>query len=188
MITPRLESGENIFDVLREKFNALAEAVDRLDKLSSATPFLDVIDTGAGKLIRWNGPEPENAHASVENVIRSGYAGPFSVEYDGGTTVRIYNAADPSSEYAGQIVVGSSRRNMPVGTVTVTTGVAADIYLTVYYSTVNRDLVCAFATTLSQDVSGVRGWYRKLARVSAAGTVTQLHLNGDIEICGRWWR
>ena len=48
MITPRLESGENLFEVLREKFNALAEAVDRLDKLASASPLLDVVDTGAG--------------------------------------------------------------------------------------------------------------------------------------------
>ena len=54
MIVPRLESGENLFEVLREKFNALADAVEQLDKLASASPLLDVLDTGAGKLIRWN--------------------------------------------------------------------------------------------------------------------------------------
>lgn len=187
MMTPRLESGENLFDVLREKFNALAEAVDRLDRLSSATPFLDVIDTGVGKLIRWNGPEPENAGGAVENVVRSGYAGPFAVELDGGTAARIYNAANPSGEYAGQIAVGSTRHNMPVGTVSVMSGVAADIYLTVYYNTSTQSLVFAFATALSQAVTGAQGWYRKLAHVSKGGTVTQEHLGGDIEISGRWW-
>ena len=65
MIVPRLESGENLFEVLREKFNALAEAVEQLDKLASASPLLDVLDTGAGKLIRWNGPEPENTGAAA---------------------------------------------------------------------------------------------------------------------------
>ena len=58
MIVPRLESGENLFEVLREKFNALAEAVERLDRLASASPILDVVDIGTGKLIRWNGPDP----------------------------------------------------------------------------------------------------------------------------------
>jgi len=187
MMTPRLESGENLFDVLREKFNALAEAVDRLDRLSSATPLLDVIDTGAGKFIRWIGPEPENAGGAVENAVRSGYTGAFAVELDGGTVARIYNAADPSGEYAGQITVGSTRLDMPVGTVSVTSGIAADIYLTVHYDTTTRNLVCAFATALSQAVTGAQGWYRKLAHVNTAGTVTQVHLCGDIEIIGRWW-
>ena len=63
MITPRLESGENVFETLREKFNALAEAVDQLAKLESASPLLDVIDTGAGRLIRWNGSEAEPSAA-----------------------------------------------------------------------------------------------------------------------------
>lgn len=187
MMTPRLEPGENLFEVLREKFNALAEAVDRLDMLSSATPLLDVVDTGAGKLIRWNGPEPENAGGAVEREVRSGFAGPFAVELDGGTAARVYNAADPTSGYAGQIVVGSTRHDVPVGTVFVTSGVAADIYLTVYYNTSTQSLVCAFATALSQAVTGAQGWYRKLARVNADGTVTQEHLCGNIEISGRWW-
>ena len=187
MMTPRLEPGENLFEVLREKFNALAEAVDRLDMLSSATPLLDVVDTGAGKLIRWNGPEPENAGGAVESEVRSGYAGPFAVELDGGTAARVYNAADPNSEYAGEIVVGSTRHNMPVGTVSIPSGVAIDIYLTVYYNASIENLVYSFATSLSQAVTGAQGWYRKLARVNAAGTVTQVHLGGDIEISGRWW-
>ena len=80
MIVPRLESGENHFEVLREKFNALADAVDRLDKLASASPLLDVVDTGAGKLIRWNGPDPEPGGAASEPAVVSGYAGAFAVE------------------------------------------------------------------------------------------------------------
>ena len=32
MTVPRLESGENIFEVLREKFNALADAVEQDDQ------------------------------------------------------------------------------------------------------------------------------------------------------------
>ena len=47
MIIPRLESGENLFEVLREKFNVLADAVEQLDKLASASPLLDVLDTDA---------------------------------------------------------------------------------------------------------------------------------------------
>ena len=68
MIVPKLESGENLFEVLREKFNALADAVDQLDKLASASPLLDVVDTGAGKLIRWNGPEPEDAVSAPQEA------------------------------------------------------------------------------------------------------------------------
>ena len=186
MIVPRLESGENLFEVLREKFNALADAVDRLDKLASASPLLDVVDTGAGKLIRWNGPDPEPGGAASEPAVVSGYAGAFAVELTGETSARIFNAADPSGEYAGEIVVGSLHHNMPVGTVQLTPGTASDVYLTVYYNAGTSAMTYAFATTLSASVTGVQGWYRKLATVNAAGTLTQVHFGGNIEICGRW--
>ena len=186
MITPRLESGENLFEVLREKFNALADAVDRLDKLASASPLLDVIDMGEGKLIRWNGPDPEPAGATSESVVTSGYAGAFAVELVGGTSARIFNAGAPSGEYAGEVVVGTTHHNMPAGTVQITPGTATDVYLTVYYNTGTSALVYAFATTLSATVTGAQGWYRKLATVSAAGGLTQVHFGGDIEIAGRW--
>ena len=187
MIVPRLESGENIFEVLREKFNALADAVDQLDKLASASPLLDVVDTGAGKLIRWNGPEPEPSGGTAsEIVVVPDYAGAFAVELVGGTSARIYNAADPSGAYAGEIVIGATRYNMPAGTVQITSGTAADIYLTVYYNTGTSALAYAFATTLSTAVTGAQGWYRKLAQVSSSGTLTQVHFGGNIEIVGRW--
>ena len=186
MIVPRLETGENLFEVLREKFNALADAVDQLDKLASESPLLDVIDTGAGKIIRWNGPEPEPSGAASGTVTVSNYVGAFAVELVGGSSARIYNAADPSGAYAGEIVIGSLHYNMPTGTVSITSGTAADIYLTVYYNSGTSSLVYAFATTLSTAVSGAQGWYRKLAQVSATGTLTQLHFGGNIEIGGRW--
>lgn len=187
MIIPKLETGENLFEVLREKFNALADAVEQLDRLSSATPLLDVVDTGAGKLIRWNGPEPDNAGAAPAEMPSPGYRGAFAVEKSGENAVRIFNAADPSGVYAGQIVIGSTRYDMPVGTLPVTPGAAADVYLTVYYNSSAGNLVYGFATTLSEAVTGAQGWYKKLARVSSAGAVTQMHLCGDIEISGRWW-
>ena len=186
MITPRLESGENLFEVLREKFNALADAVDHLDKLASASPLLDVLDTGEGKLIRWNGPDPEPPGASSASVVVSGYAGAFAVEVIGGTSARIFNAGNPSGEYAGEIVVGTSHHNMPAGTVQITQGTVSEVYLTVYYDTGTSAMVYAFATTLSESVTGAQGWYRKLAVVSAAGSVTQVHFGGDVEIAGRW--
>lgn len=189
MIVPRLESGENLFEVLREKFNALAEAVEQLDKLASASPLLDVLDTGAGKLIRWNGPEPENTGAATsETPVASGYAGAFAVEIVGGTSVRIINGADPSDEYAGVIRIGNVIHNMPAGTVPVLSGQSALIYLTVYYNAAATPpaLVYGFANSLSASVTGVQGWYKTLAKVSPAGTVTQVHLSGDIEISGRW--
>ena len=71
MITPRLESGENVFETLREKFNALAEAVDQLGKLESASPLLDVIDTGAGKLIRWNGVDYPVEEITLRTVVKA---------------------------------------------------------------------------------------------------------------------
>ena len=189
MIVPRLESGENLFEVLRGKFNALADAVEQLDKLASASPLLDVLDTGAGKLIRWNGPEPENAGAAVSGTTAApGYAGAFAVELVGGTSARIFNGSNPNGEYAGEIRIGNTFHNMPVGTVAVTPGTAAEIYLTVYYDATATPpaLVYGFAKTLSASVTGAQGWYRTLAHISAAGTVTQAHLGGDIEICGRW--
>ena len=189
MIVPRLESGENLFEVLREKFNALAEAVERLDRLASASPMLDVIDIGTGKLIRWNGPDPgAEGAAPAEPVAVSGYAGAFAVELVGGTSARIYNAAAPTGDYAGEIRIGNILHNMPSGTVSITPGASAEIYLTVYYDATATPpaLVYGFSKTLSESVTGVQGWYKKLAHVSAGGTVTQLHLGGDIEICGRW--
>ena len=186
MITPRLESGENLFEVLREKFNALADAVDRLDKLASASPLLDVVDMGEGKLIQWNGPTPEPGGAAAEPVIVSGYAGSFAVELVGGTTARIFNGADPSGEYAGEIVVGTTHHNMPAGSVPITPGEPSEIYLTVHYNTGTSAMVYAYATTLSASVTDAQGWYRKLAFVSAAGAVTQVHFGGDVEIAGRW--
>lgn len=187
MTTPRLESGENLFEVLREKFNALADAVDALDKLASASPLLDVVDTGAGKLIQWNGPALGGEGAApAENAAPSGYAGAFAVELVGGTAARIYNAADPSGQYAGEIAIGSVRHNMPAGTLRITPGAAADVYLTVHYDAGTSSLVYAFASALSASVTGAQGWYRKLAIVSPVGKVTQIHLGGDIEISGRW--
>ena len=189
MIVPRLESGENLFEVLREKFNALADAVERLDKLASASPMLDVIDIGAGKLIRWNGPDPgAEGAAPAEPAAVSRYAGAFAVELVGGTSARIYNATDPAGEYAGEIRIGTTLHTMPVGTVAITPGTQAEIYLTVYYdaTAVPPALVYGFAKTLSEFVTGAQGWYKKLASVSSAGALTQVHLSGDIEICGRW--
>ena len=189
MIVPRLESGENLFDVLREKFNALAEAVEQLDKLASASPLLDVLDTGAGKLIRWNGPEPESTGAAAsETPVASGYAGAFAVELVGGTSARIFNGSNRSDEYAGEIRIGNAVHNMRAGTVPVSQGQSAEIYLTVYYDAAATPpaLVYGFANSLSASVTGAQGWYRTLAKVSPAGTVTQVHLGGNIEISGRW--
>ena len=186
MMTPRLESGENLFEVLREKFNALAEAVDTLGKLASASPLLDVVDTGAGKLIQWNGPAPDGEGAAPAKAAAASYAGAFAVEVVGGTAARVFNAAAPNGEYAGEIAIGSTRRDMPVGTVPITPGQAAVVYLTVYWNPATSALVCAFATSLTNYVTGAQGWYRKLAIVSSAGNATQLHLSGDIEISGRW--
>ena len=189
MIVPRLESGENLFEVLREKFNALADAVEQLDKLASDSPLLDILDTGAGKLIRWNGPDPENAGAvSGGEIVPVGYAGAFAVELVGGTSAHVFNGSNPNGEYAGEIRIGNTFHNMPTGTVPVMPGSPAEIYLTVYYDTAANPpaLVYGFANTLSESVTGVQGWYRTLAHVSSTGTVTQVHLGGDIEICGRW--
>lgn len=189
MIVPRLESGENLFEVLREKFNALADAVEQLDKLASASPLLDVLDTGAGKLIRWNGPEPENTGAAGAGKSNSsGYAGAFAVELVGGTSAYVFNGANPNSEYAGEIRIGTTSHNMPAGTVPVAPDAPVEIYLTVYYDAVAAPpaLVYGFATSLSASVTGPQGWYRTLAHISRTGAVTQAHLGGDIEICGRW--
>ena len=189
MIVPRLESGENLFEVLREKFNALAEAVEQLDKLASASPLLDVLDTGAGKLIRWNGPEPENTGAAApETPVAPGYAGAFAVELVGGTSARVFNGSNPSDEYAGEIRIGNAVHNMRAGSVPVLSGQSAEIYLTVHYDTTATPpaLVYGFANSLSASVTGAQGWYRTLAKVSSTGTVTQVHLGGNIEISGRW--
>lgn len=189
MIVPRLESGDNLFEVLREKFNALADAVEYLDKLESASPFLAVIDTGAGKIVRWNGPEPGTEGAvQAAQAVSPGYAGAFAVELVGGTSARIYNAADPAGNSAGVIRIGNTVHEMPTGTVQIEPGTAADIYLTVHYDAgaAIPALVYGFAKTLSAAVTGVQGWYKKLAHVGADGTMKQLHLGGDIEISGRW--
>ena len=189
MIVPRLESGENLFEVLREKFNAMAEAVEQLDKLASASPLLDVLDTGTGKLIRWNGPELENTGAAASEIpVASGYAGAFAVELVGGTSARVFNGSNPSDEYAGEIRIGNVIHNMPVGTVPVSSGQSTEIYMTVYYDSTATPpaLVYGFANSLSASVTGAQGWFRTLAKVSSAGSVTQVHLGGNIEIGGRW--
>ena len=187
MIVPRLESGENLFEVLREKFNALAEAVEQLDKLASGSPLLDVLDTGTGKLIRWTGPEPESANAA-ETEIPAQYAGAFAVKLSGGTSAQVFNGSNPAGEYAGTIRFGNTIHNMPAGAVAVTPGTPTEIYLTVYYDAeaTSPALVYGYAGTLSEPVTGPQGWYKTLAHVSSSGVVTQVHLGGDIEICGRW--
>ena len=128
--------------------------------------------------------EEEAAHAVI-----GGYAGPFAVELvEGSNAVRIYNGAQPSDEYAGVIQIGNLFHNMPVGTLQIIPETAQEIYLTVYYNVSGNPpgLVYEFATTLSSTVTGAQGWYRRLATVSATGTLTQLHWGGDIEISGRW--
>lgn len=186
MITPRLESGENVFETLREKFNALAEAVDQLGKLESASPLLDVIDTGAGKLIRWNGTEaePSAAVSGGTTTVETGYAGQFRVELTGATTARIYDASAPDSLYAGTITVGSSHHDMPAGTLTVSAGFV--VYLTVHYDAGTDGLEYSYATGLSSEVAGPRGWYKALAEIRPDGSLRQIHYGGDIEIAGRW--
>ena len=116
------------------------------------------------------------------------YNGAFAVQLVGGTSARIYNAAEPSSEYAGEVKIGSIVENMDCGTVSITPGTAADIYLTVYYNSSGDPpgLVYAFAKTLSSAVTGPQGWYKKLAHVGTNGSLAQIHLSGDIEITGRW--
>jgi len=186
MITPRLESGENVFETLREKFNALAEAVDQLGKLESASPLLDVIDTGAGRLIRWNGTEaePSAAVSGGTTTVETGYAGQFRVELTGATTARICDGSNPDSLYAGTITVGSSHHDMPAGTLTVSAGFV--VYLTVHYDAGTDDLVYSYATSLSSAAIGPQGWYKALAEVGQDSTLRQIHYGGDIEIAGRW--
>ena len=187
MITPRLEAGENVFETLREKFNALAEAVDQLGKLESASPSLDVIDTGAGRLIRWNGTEAEPSAAvsgGTTTTVETGYAGQFLVELTGATTARIVDGSNPDSLYAGTITVGSSHHDMPAGTLTVSAGFV--VYLTVHYDAGTDDLVYSYATSLSSAATGPQGWYKVLAEVRQDGTLRQIHYGGNIEIAGRW--
>ena len=185
MITPRLEAGENLFETLREKFNALADAVDRLGQLESATPLLDVVDTGAGRVIRWNGAEPEpSAPGETVSATVTGYAGPFSVELTGTTTARIFDGTTPESVNAGTITVGSVHHSMPAGTIAVSAGFV--VYLTVRYDATEQDLVYSYATSLSSAVTGAQGWYKELARVGQDGKLRQVHFGGDIEIAGRW--
>ena len=83
-------------------------------------------------------------------------------------------------------MVGTAHHNMPAGTVQITPGTASNVYLTVHYNTGTSAMAYAFATTLSAAVTGAQGWYRKLATVNAAGTLTQVHFGGNIEIGGRW--
>ena len=118
----------------------------------------------------------------------STYNGAFAVKLEGGTTARIYNAAEPSSEYAGHITIGSTHKNMPVGTLSITSGTATSIYLTVWYDTTATPpaLAYQFAKTLSQAVQGAQGWYKELAHIKSDGTLIQDHLSGHIEITGRW--
>ena len=184
MITPRLEAGENLFETMREKFNALAEAVDRLGQLESATPLLDVVDTGAGRVIRWNGAEPEPPAAREAASAGTGYAGPFCVELTGTTTARIFDGADPQNINAGTVTVGSVHHSMPAGTITVSAGFV--VYLTVRYDSTAQDLVYSYASSLTSAVTGAQGWYRELARVGQDGKLRQVHFGGDIEIAGRW--
>ena len=116
------------------------------------------------------------------------YNGAFAVQLVGGTVARIYNAAEPSSEYAGHITIGSTHKNMPVGTLSITSGTATSIYLTVWYDTTATPpaLAYQFAKTLSQAVQGAQGWYKELAHIKSDGTLIQDHLSGHIEITGRW--
>ena len=183
MITPRLEAGENLFETIRDKFNALADAVDQLSKLESATPLLDVVDTGAGRLIRWNGSEAEPAQVQSETVA-TGYAGPFCVELTGSTTARVFDSSNPQSNYAGTITVGTVRHDMPAGTLTVSAGFV--VYLTVYYDATEGALAYSYATSLSSAAQGAQGWYKALAEIGQNGAVRQLHFGGDVEIAGRW--
>ena len=116
------------------------------------------------------------------------YNGAFAVKLEGGTTARIYNAAEPSSEYAGHITIGSTHKNMAVGTLSITPGTATSIYLTVWYDTTATPpaLAYQFAKTLSAAVQGAQGWYKELAHIKTDGTLIQDHLSGHIEITGRW--
>ena len=116
------------------------------------------------------------------------YNGAFAVKLIGGTTAQIYNAAEPSSEYAGHITIGSTHKNMAVGTLSITPGTATSIYLTVWYDTTATPpaLAYQFAKTLSSAVQGAQGWYKELAHIKTDGTLIQDHLSGHIEITGRW--
>lgn len=116
------------------------------------------------------------------------YNGAFAVELVGGTSARIYHAADPSGEYAGRIRIGTTNKNMPVGSVSITSGTPTAIYLTVWYDTTATPpaLAYQFTTSLSTAVQGEQGWYKELAHITAAGSLIQDHLSGDIEITGRW--
>ena len=116
------------------------------------------------------------------------YNGAFAVQLVGGTSARIYNAAEPSSEYAGHITIGSTHKNMAVGTLSITPGTATSIYLTVWYDTTATPpaLAYQFAKTLSSAVQGAQGWYKELAHIKTDGTLIQDHLSGHIEITGRW--
>ena len=61
---------------------------------ASGSPLLDVLDTGAGKLIRWNGPDPEGTGAASETEGSTRYAGAFAVKLSGGTSAQVFNGSN----------------------------------------------------------------------------------------------
>lgn len=107
---PRLEPGDMLQDVLREKFNRLAEEVESLGKLESDSGLIAVDDMGTGKMIRWTGPK----HLEFSQAVpRRKYFGAFAVAVeavrktgsDGAETTEfkatVLNSMDPDSGRAG---------------------------------------------------------------------------------------
>lgn len=116
-IAPRLESGEKLQEVLREKFNRMAEEVEALGRLESDSGLIAIDDMGSGKVIRWTGPRYFDAGGGSAG----GYAGPFAVRAEaveeessgesGGAgaakrfKATVYDSANPSATHAGRIRV-----------------------------------------------------------------------------------
>ncbi len=110
-IAPRLESGEKLQEVLREKFNRMAEEVEALGKLESDSGLIAIDDMGSGKVIRWTGPRYFDTGGGA---AAEGYSGAFAVRTEAvtdsnGSTTRwkatVYDSSNASSNYAGTLHV-----------------------------------------------------------------------------------
>jgi|GEM_PF-6017844 len=177
MVIPRLEYGENLTEVIRERFNLLAEAVEQCGRLEGDGVHIAVDDTGYGKIIRWTGQEGicggrNGGAASGGTAV---YAGPFAVSVNGGT----------ATVNAGEAVIGEVHHSVAETNLTLTAGQSETICLFVHYG--NGVFTCGVNVERGNLAGlGMYDWYKRLAHVNAQGEVTQYHQSGDVEVTGRW--
>ena len=163
----KIEQIPAFLEPLKDKFNALVDAVIELSKLSGDDGRTITIENGVIRCTLQT--------SSGFGGYSDDYAGYFTAISSGTGKIKVINGADPAATVCGSFTAGS--RNVSCTATELTVSGAGVVYIRIYKSGSTYQYEFGFAATLP---SVVREIFKALASTNADGVPAQVWTGGAI--------